>query len=326
VISLQTRDALIGIDPVTGRTLWTRSDVTPRNHIFGDEQTIYVVEMNQENKPAATRALRAYDGVSVKVPDFAAVYDKRLVQLGRKILVSEPPPANGGPTLRIYDVPTGQDLWKETYPAGSVLLHSEDPRLAGVFEPEGKIRVVNLDTQKEVLNARVDDPKHFAGVSSIHLLADSKHYYVACNGPINPQLMPFGGVQLNLMAGTGLRALPINGYLYAFASDTGKLHWRSTGKVENQMIVLEQFEDLPIVLFTARYQKWIQNGPGRNVQQVWAVKSIQKSNGKLLLDREDLTTGNNFHDLRVDNRGQKIEFIGNQTKIIHYLNAEGGTK
>src|SRR5262249_34591305 len=42
VFCLQTRDALVAVDPITGRTLWTRSDVSSRYHIFGDEQNIYV--------------------------------------------------------------------------------------------------------------------------------------------------------------------------------------------------------------------------------------------------------------------------------------------
>src|SRR5207248_1475174 len=95
VICLQTRDSLMGIDPVSGRTLWTRSDISARNRIFGDEQVIYVVEQNTEGKATATRALRAYDGVSVKIADFSDKYEKRLGLHGRRILFSEPA-ANGG--------------------------------------------------------------------------------------------------------------------------------------------------------------------------------------------------------------------------------------
>src|SRR5262249_30437682 len=43
VICLQMRDSLTAIDPVTGRTLWTRSDVSSRSHVFGDDSHVYAV-------------------------------------------------------------------------------------------------------------------------------------------------------------------------------------------------------------------------------------------------------------------------------------------
>ena len=56
VICLQTREALIAIDPLSGRTLWTRSDLSPRSQIITDEDHVYVVELNNENNPSSTRA------------------------------------------------------------------------------------------------------------------------------------------------------------------------------------------------------------------------------------------------------------------------------
>ena len=50
VICLQMRDSLAAVDPVTGRTLWTRSDVNSRTHVFGDEQHIYVVNMGGQGR------------------------------------------------------------------------------------------------------------------------------------------------------------------------------------------------------------------------------------------------------------------------------------
>lgn len=319
VICLQTRDALLGIDPVTGRTLWIRSDVNPRNQIFGDDQVLYVVEMNTENRASSTKALRAYDGVSIKLPDFAANFEKRVGQVGRTLAVAEAS-ATGGTVLRLYDISTGKDVWKGEFPAGSVMLKSEDPNLAGMLEPDGKVRVVNLQTHKEVLTTRVD-PKFFTGAQQVWVLADSQDYYLAVNGPQNPQAMPFGPVQSNLMPGTGLRALPVNGIVYCFNGANGKLRWYS--QVPSQMLVLEHFRELPIVLFTSRYQQWSQQGVGRRVDWVVSVRSIQKSNGKLLYDNsKDIPNGMNFHALNVDARGGKVELIGHQRKIIHHLNGD----
>ncbi len=311
VICLQMRDALIGLDPVTGRTLWTRSDVSPRCHVFGDEQMVYVVDVNESNRATTTKALRAYDGVSVKVPDFAALYDRRVGQSGRILALSEPA-ASGGTTLRLYDVAAGKDVWKGEFPAGSVLLHSEDPNLAGMVEPDGKVRVVNLQTHKEVLQAR-GKAEHFAGAQTVTLLADTQDYYLAVNGPPNNN----GGFQSTLMGGTGMRAIPVNGMVYCFNGANSKLRWYQD--VKNQYLVLEHFRELPFVLFTAKSIQPTQFG-GR----VWqtSVRSIQKSNGKLVCQADNVPQNVSFYALNVDARAGKVELIGQNWKLTHHLNGD----
>jgi hypothetical protein len=322
VICLQTRDALVAVDPITGRTLWTRSDVNSRCHIFGDQQNIYVVETGSDGGASATRAIRAYDGVSVKVPDFAAAYQKRVRMIGRTILLSDTD-AKNAVTLRLYDVLTGKDLFKETFAANSQVLRTEDSHFAGMVEPDGKVRVFDLRNQKEVLAGAKMDPKHLDKVQSLHLLADGKYFYVACNGPVDPNVAQWGGVQSNLMPGTGLRGLPVNGEVYCWEAGTAKEKWHNP--VPNQMLVLDQFQDLPFVLFTSRYQKLNQNGNIRNVIQVVAVKSIEKRTGKMLYDNDNIPNGPNFHALTVDAKAGKIEFVGYQLKLIHELNSDGAT-
>src|SRR5262249_22926525 len=43
-VCLPTRDVLVVVDPITGRTLWTRTDVPPYYRLLGDERFIYLVE------------------------------------------------------------------------------------------------------------------------------------------------------------------------------------------------------------------------------------------------------------------------------------------
>jgi outer membrane protein assembly factor BamB len=328
-VCLQTREALVAVDPISGRTLWTRSDISPRSHIFGDEQNLFVVEVDpQTNAAVATRALRAYDGVTVKVPDFAPLYQKRLRMVGRDILLSEAD-ATGAVTLRLYDVLSGKDLWKEGFPANTVQLHSEENDLAGAITPDGKVRVFNLPERREVLSSLLpiqdypdfrEDVDNLKKATAIHLLADGDDFYIAYQLPTDQNLMAFGGVMTNLMPGAGLRALPVNGPVYAFHRKDGRFHWRN--KIENQMLVLEQFEDVPMLLFTARWQRWQINGPARNVVQEVAVESRDKRTGKLLYENKNVPNGMNFHALTIDARAGKIEFVGYQMKITHLLNSD----
>jgi outer membrane protein assembly factor BamB len=315
VICLQMRDQLTAIDPVSGRTLWTRGDVTSRSHVFGDDQHIYVVGQADNGTASGTRVFRAYDGVSVKTRDFTDVFQHRVRVQGRHILTAQPDPKNQL-VVRLYDVVKGQDVWKQTFPAGTVQLTSEDPRLAGVAEPNGTVRVTDIATGQEVLNTTLADPKHLAGARAIHLLADPDYLFLAVNGPADPNLPAWANAtQPNVLLSSGLRSVPVNGMVYCFDRKTGKRNWYNP--VENQQLVLSQFEELPMVLFTSRVQTVV-TGAGRGGQTAGmrhAAQAIAKHNGKLWYDNDKLPSDMYFDTLTMDPRTGKVEFAGQKLKV-----------
>jgi outer membrane protein assembly factor BamB len=306
-VCLQTRDGLLALDPMNGRTLWTRGDVSPRAGIFGDSENVYVVEVTAEGNPARTRAFRAQDGVSVDVPDFTAVYQQRQRIVGRKILATGVD--KGKMVVRLYDVRTGKDDWKKEFAANATLLRSEDPRLAGVVEPDGNLTVVDLTTQKEALRSTLD-PKHLEKMQGVTLLRDRDMFFVAINGPIDPAVQAWGGPQPNLMPNFGYHMAPVNGQVYAFNRTNWKLKWRA--EVLNQMLILNEVGDLPVLLFASRSQS---NAPGRGFMQEVAVKAIQKSNGKLVYDEKLPQDTQQFHDFKIDLRNRRIEFLAWNYKV-----------
>ena len=78
--------------------------------------------------------------------DFAALFAKRLQVFGRYLLVSESGPITTW-CIRLYDVVSGQDVWKQSFPAQSLVARSEDATLTSVVEPSGKVHVIDLRTQ-----------------------------------------------------------------------------------------------------------------------------------------------------------------------------------
>src|SRR5579883_350259 len=179
-VCVQSFDRLSALDPLTGRTLWSRMDVHSRNYLFSDEDYVFVVELDNQNTPSSTRVFRAADGISVKAPDFAALFAKRLQVLGRYLLLSEINPANGV-VVRLYDIVTGQDVWKEKYPARSIVARSEDAGLTGVVEPSGKVHVIDLRARKEVMSGEMSEESagDLKNVQGFHLLSDRMFYYFA---------------------------------------------------------------------------------------------------------------------------------------------------
>jgi outer membrane protein assembly factor BamB len=338
VVCLQMRDALMAVDPITGRTLWTRGDVRSSARIFCDDGHVFIVEMGPTGNPAATRVLRLADGVTVpKLPDFSGIYGKKSRMVGRNILYVEPGPA-GGQVAKLYDPLKGEDVWSQTLTTGAIVLQSMAPDLFGAieFDPatpaEGKLTVTNLRDRKLVLNSKVET-RHVEKMLSIALHTDGKDYYILCNGPMNPALARFGGVvQPPIMLNQGMRALAVNGFVYAFNGETGQRRWFN--RIEDQMLILDRFEDMPLMLFASRYNRFAK-GAGMQVINVLEVWTINKGTGKLIYgnnsdateDRKDskfqpLPQGMNFHQLHINPAEGKVEFVGYNMKIVYQVDVE----
>jgi tetratricopeptide (TPR) repeat protein len=323
-ICIQTPKTLSALDPLSGRVLWSRMDVHSRNYLFADEDYVFVVELDNQNNPNATRVFRAADGIIVKAPDFAALFSKRKQVLGRYLLLSDSGPTNGV-EVRLYDIVTGQDVWKQKYPARSIVARSEDADLTGIVEPSGKVHIVDLRARKEVIAGELSDPsEQLKNVHGFYLLSDRHYYYFASqtadqNG--QPQLASV--VWPNL----GMREVPVNGYLHAFSRRDGS-YWNSRID-EPQHLILEQFRDLPLVFLAARPfdQNAVIGGlpPGamgrvrmNNTREV-RVLSIHKGTGKVVCNEKmPANTGTNFFGVRVDPRANTVELLSQQWKIIHY--------
>jgi hypothetical protein len=339
-VALVQQDRLVVIDPLSDKSpkvLWTRGNLTDDTHVFGDDQYIYLVDV-VKGTAVNSRALRASDGTPVQVPNFAGIYNRRLHVSGSRILSSHE--VNNQLVVRLYDLPTGKDLWKGTYPAGSQVLKTVDPNLTGVIEPDGKMSVVDLRTlqvacQANVLQGRVGK-NVLATMERPLLLADREHYYVALNQPINNNIV--NGGQLATNFGNGLRSEAVNGWFGAFHRRDGSkkvgdqvktwkkgdLHWYSSEPVTHQLVVTEHFEHLPLVLFSVRYNEKKPAGGGFGTSQ-WISKtqSIDKATGKWVHYPFTPRLVNGFspsyHILTVDAKAGQINMIGFSSILQHYV-------
>ncbi|HEV3258768.1 MAG TPA: PQQ-binding-like beta-propeller repeat protein, partial [Gemmataceae bacterium] len=321
-VCLLTRQGLEARDPISGTVLWTKTNTSPRSQIFGDEEHVYLLEGRDNNETVgAGQALRARDGATVEnVPDFSNPWQHRIRTLGSKLLVSETDP-EAGLVLRLYDVYTGKDVWKRTFSAKARVIRTEDDELTGVVEPDkdGKVTVIDLHTRKEVLVTRIDPAKlEKVAEDGVHLLRDNDHYYLTINAPFDPAANPWGGPWSNL--NTGMRTVQVNGMVYAYHRATGKLNWYTD--CPNQMLVLEHFAEMPILLFTSRYQKPIKDGAMiRGAVQVTATRSIDKRTGKLVYDKENNNNNGQqqFYAVNTDPKAGTIELVSYNFKIQHYM-------
>jgi hypothetical protein len=171
--------------------------------------------------------------------------------------------------------------------------------------------VVEAATGKEVLAAQMD-PQHLSGIQQIRLVRDAANFYVLTSGAADPRLQQFGGVLPNLLPGTGMRSIPVNGMVYAFDRARGQIAWRA--EAPSQMLLLEQFADLPFLVFTSRYvapNKFVNGQP----TQVVAVRVIDKRTGKMLYDQSMSQNTQQFHTLTRDDATEAVELVAYNVKV-----------
>jgi outer membrane protein assembly factor BamB len=311
-VCIQTHDGLMALDPLSGDVLWTRSDCPDQAEVFGDYRRIYYVRSGLGGEAEAAHALRASDGGTVAAADFSGAFNAKHQVCGGSLLLTETDAA-GALVLRLHEPGTGKDLWKQAFSPRARVLHSDDPNLTGVVEPErdGKLTVYDLRTRSVVLSAEVQ-PRDLERVDRIHLLMDGERFYVAMHAPVeataNLARAPLLGV-------VGMPALEVNGAVYAFERATGRLCWKN--QVAHQLLVRQHFADLPVLLCVARFIRPV----GAPVRQATAVQSFDKRTGELVFDKE-YPNAAQFHSLRLHLPERRMELLGYAATIVYHM--EGG--
>jgi outer membrane protein assembly factor BamB len=313
-VCLLTRDGLRAIDPISGDVLWERADVRPRSHVFGDDRHVYLVDL-RDGGPPSTRVFRAADGASVTgVPEFGSIFQHRQRLDGSHILAAEP---RAGKTLvRLYDIPSGKDLWHKECPTASLMLSCEEPHQGGVVQPDGTVIVLDLQSGREIVTTHIE-PQDIERAQGASLVQDDAQYYLAINGPRDGNLAWAGSA---FQAGAGPRCVPVNGKIYAFDRETGKVNWESLPiSSPPEMLVVDQFRELPFLLLASRYNRMVNNGRFGFVGngQGAALTVLDKRTGKYLKDDHALPNAQQqpFHTFRADLREGKIVLTSMNLKI-----------
>ncbi len=268
---LLTRDGLKAIDPATGRELWVRTRVAATAQVFGDGRHLFVVEGN------SSRVLRADDGTPVEgVKEFAPKYNTgRVGMVGRNLLGCHP--AGDTRVVQLYDPLAGDFVWRREFPAAASLVRTANPAVTGVVLPDGRFEVLST----------ADGKTTFAGVLDAEPAASLRR----------PGRGGFGGY-----GGTILQAQPVNGAVFAFDRTTGKRLWYNADVLLSQRLLLERFDDLPVLLAAALV------GEAINPQfSQYRVVALDKRTGQLRYNYPHAPSGE-FLAVGFDPRTRAVEF------------------
>jgi hypothetical protein len=308
-VCVQTPNGLAALDPASGDVCWRRSDAPQTLAVFGDDDYLFLVDQSGDGEVRGVRAVRARDGEVVPIPDATPLFANRRGILGRLLLVEEPG-AHEQRIVRLCDPLSGKDLWRKATRPGAFLLKSPSPGWLGIAEPSGDVTVVELTRGEEVARLHLD-LRHLARVHDGHLLIDGERFFIALHGPMDPEWKIVDEPSGNFRS--GLSAVPVCGMLYAFGRDGGELRWFSW--LPPEMLLLDSFEELPIVLCSAVTARVNPADPGNTIA-VTSTRSIDKRTGKVLLNREAVA-GDPFHTLHMDRRDGTIDLLSVSQLVRH---------
>jgi tetratricopeptide (TPR) repeat protein len=319
--ALLTRHGLEVFDPTDkDRRLWTREHLPDRVHVYGDSQCVLLIAgegvggPSRPFVPVSTRLLRAVDGTALdRAPDAGRVLAaaKSYKPFGRTVLLNE----GGGATarvVRLLDLTTGKDVWRKDYEPGSIYLNAINPQWTGAVRPDGTAEILDVQSGRSVATLKVGRGHQgadlMAGAAEAQLFADRDRFYVVLDREYPPA--PAGRLNRVPLYNFSLRTQRVNGPMVAFERASGQRQWVVEELFDNQMLILDQFEDLPVITAAT-----LVPDPNLNGRNSYKVVIVQKDEGRVVYNRSLIGNGNVFQGLEVKPQAQTIEYRRNDLAI-----------
>lgn len=286
-VVFQEQETLRCVDPVSGETLWERTDIPTGCELFGDQELVfaadvekqiaYVVRMidgrllGQRELPEVPWMMTS--GRNVAKIGFNTVRDKRSV------------------FLRVTDIWAKKELFSAEYVIDARLA-SVEPTAVAIYEPSGKFQLLDVGTGKLIIDQQLAPlPKP----RSIETLLSGNQLFVMISnqGPQQehlPVLRPDYPI--------------VNGLVYAFDKNSGEPLWPSPAVVRDRGIALAQPIDLPVLVFVDREMKRDTGGGGSKLR----LLCLDKNTGQAVYRNDNLpdTAGGRFRIRSERDGGDKV--------------------
>lgn len=314
-----TKDGLIAKDNARGTVLWNKSNVSPRTHMLGDGEFVFLYDVNPDGSVSPVRCFRAADGVEVSVPDSSGAFTnvKRAKFFGRKILAFDE--EAGKKAVRLYDLVSGKDVWKKDLGADGWQLRSQDDAYTGFVTATGDVMVLNSLDGKEVFKTTLNEKKrakHLEKVNDAMLFSDGDRFFVMLNRPSEGNNR-FG---YNPVFTQAIRSVKVNGHMYAFDRTTSKELWHTDEQLEDQNISMEQFGELPIIIAAGHHQKVNANGQFEGNQMRFVA--LDKASGKYKFYKQGAAQGQ-YYSIITDPRIGTIEVLNYSGQRVRFVPDDG---
>ena len=290
------------LDPLTGDVLWTCSGIAPQTTIFGDDHAIYLTAGN-----GSTRVMRATDGRVLKVSGLEDLVENAVAWGPRGAIVVERGDRNVTPdegraplTVRAVAPRTLEAYWSREFDDRARLSLIDD-RLLLVLEPSGDCHVVDFETGKSTRLGRL--PEDMMD-SETHAVADSEFIYLLVDHLPNQSVSYVNQPVVRL-----------NGTVFAMRRNGDGIAWQR--KVENQNLLLTQFEHSPLMVFLS-YQSKLEEALRFTYFNV-RVLALDKQTGRVAAELDKpMPGGGGFYQVHLDIADRAFDIRSHNRRIrIH---------
>ncbi len=273
-VVFQEQQQLRCVDPVSGETLWSRTDVPQGCELFGDDQFVLAANV----KDAALFVIRMSDGELVErraLPEtpwlltagrnVAQLLDTRIDNQARKV-------------IRIVDAVTGETRFEADYDPAACTTTLE-PDTVAIVEPSGEFQSINVRTCATVIKEKLPLA---APPKSLTALRSGDELYLCASGLSRQVLSRPIGTDYPIIAGQ----------VFAFDLRDGRPLWPGPATIDQRGIALAQPTDAPFLVFVDRLVKRNANGAGATLR----LLCLDKRTGATVYRNDDLadTPGGQF--------------------------------
>jgi outer membrane protein assembly factor BamB len=231
-VVFQEQNQLKCVDPLSGETLWLRSDIPLGCELFGDDEFVFAADVSQRQ----IHVVRFADGQLVgkrELPKF-----EWLMTAGRCVaqLGGRSEGGNRALVLRIVDMWSQRMLFDAEYSIASRICVAE-PDAVAVCDPTGRFQLIDVRTGQPIIEQTIEA---VPDLQSIQTLRSGDSLFVMINRQSQHQ-------QHKPLA---ISDYPLtDGLVYAFSMTSGEPIWSGPALVRNRGAVLSQPDDIPMLVF-----------------------------------------------------------------------------
>lgn len=284
-VVFQDQQRLQAVDPLSGETLWTRSDIPAGCELFGDDNFVLAADVVSEK----LHVLAMGDGELLEVRPLPKL--PWLLTSGRNIALlqdASPGEAKAGDTkedtpsgdkvrkaLQIVDGVTGEKLFESEYDP-TVRVTTLEPNLIAVVEPDGQFELIDVRTTERLIDYQLPlaDLSPNSAPRSITVFRAGDQLILGLN---------FGTRQLSSRS-IGVDFPLVDGQVYAFDLRDGEPLWPEAAVIASRGLALSQPSDIPVLVFVDRVLKRDQNGAGTKLR----LLCIDRATGATVHRNDDL--------------------------------------
>ncbi len=255
-VVFQDENELKCVDPISGVTLWARTDIPPGCELFGDDELVFAADVSSK----VAYVVRLVDGQLLEKRDRPK--SEWLLTAGRNVVRYE---SHRNPyLLSVIDVWTQKTLY-EINLSDKTKTSIIEPNAIAVYESNGQFRVIDVASGKLIIDEQLEAVPDMVAMFTMR---SGEDLFVFISSPVQQQFRPIvPSVDYQI----------VNGPVYAFNMKSGKKLWPGPALVRNRGTLLTQPPDVPFLVFADRAQ--IRNSSNAGIAQL-RVLCLDKRTGE----------------------------------------------